>query len=162
LQFKGIDGISVNGGSVVADYAANTYYASVQLCKNWKFNTRPTKPFVVYDVMPFTVTRANVIGSPTFSSETTDLTGFSANGWIMEYRATITGSTATGYYSTFTVSSNYEVRLVSGSYGTSALLPELCAISNDRNGTLIGFNFNISSVGSRTVVIRYEIIPKGA
>lgn len=115
LEVNGVDGLSVTGGSIRGDFAANGYYARVEKSKNWHFNLRTTTPRVFYDALPFTLTKSTLIGTPTYANEQNLLLGFTANGWLMQYSADVTGS-ATDYFTRFTLSSGYYLGAISGGF----------------------------------------------
>ncbi len=120
LYSYGVDGLNVSGGSIVSSYSSG-FYASIEKSKNYNFNgVRTTKPYILVDQNPASVTKTNVIGAPTFASITTDLIGFNDGGYVYKYKATVTGAVAAGYLVTLDLPSGFYVMPMSSSFVNSA------------------------------------------
>ena len=158
IQIHSVNGLNVSGGSVVADYAGNTFYAGVGLSRNWIFNIRSNKPNVTFDRLPFEVTRTNVIGTPSFTDENYQLLGFTPNGYVIRYSAAVTGA-AGSYYVTFQVSAGFLARCVDFSLiDPNTTVAETSASGIDGNSVLDA-SFNLAGTTVRRFQLTFEVIP---
>jgi hypothetical protein len=160
IEINGVKGLSVSGGSVNGDYASNTYYANLTKSKNWHFNIRSSTPYVSYDALPFTLTKANVIGSPTYTNVANVLIGFTADGYLMQYSATVVGAANTTYYTTFAVNTGYEIGSVSGSFiETSNPITTTYAISRDISvPARFGATYVTVNTSNHVLSVIYEVV----
>lgn len=164
IEIYGVNGLHISGGSVRSNYAGR-YYALVFKSKNWLFNVRASKQEVVYDALPFTLTRTDVIGTPTFSDEENRLLGFTSNGWLMQYVAVVTG-TAQDYFSEFTLNTGYTLGSVSGTFldndqpeGSPNAIYRTNADFSDQIAALYTV---INAARDSQINIIYEVIPRDA
>lgn len=163
IEINGVNGLSVYGGSVNGDYATNTYFANVNKSKNWHFSLRSTTPLVSYDTLPFTLTRTDVIGTPTYASVSNNLIGFTASGWLMQYTATVTGSVRQ-YYSTFALSTGYRLGNVSGAFenNTQPAVTGYFITRSTATPTTIVATYQIQNADNYSISIIYEVLPYNA
>jgi hypothetical protein len=157
IQFSGVNGINVQGGSVVADYLS-AHFASVSDCSDWRFNIRSNKQSIGYDALPATVTRANIAGSPTFSSEAVTLLGFTDSGYRVRYSAAVSGAIAAVYFCTLTCSAGFKLRpinvaLIDNNTGAS----EQSSLSSD-GATVLSLSFGLTTTDAHAIEVIYEVV----
>ena len=165
--FTSIQNLYVNGGNIVADFndGLRNCYATISTSTNWRFNVNSNTTFVYYDTLPFTVTRANTSGSPTFTAEATELIGFTQNGYLVRYYASLNGAIANNYWCTFTASTGYLLR-VFHTYMINSSVPaaELCVVGNGSNDkrsmTTFYAVFNLTATANHQFEITYEVATK--
>lgn len=91
FNIEGAKNINVVSGSAKAKFSGNRYFARVVKSAFYFFQgVNSNKNDIFTDTLPFTATWSNIIGLPTFTSQTFTLVGFTPNGWLCRYNSSYT------------------------------------------------------------------------
>lgn len=160
INLEGVKDINIVGGSAKARYAADTYFARVNNCRNWFFRSIYTNKnaIIATPALPFTPVWTNVFGSPVFTSQTFTLIGFTSNGWLCRYNSVYTVPSTGNYFGTISVSGCKAIPQSAGGASTATGAAFDVSVTTGA-GDVVNVPYVPNTTASQGMEILFEVVP---